>query len=52
MKNNIELRFLNTLPERYKQSINEFVPFLSIIDVMMFNSKREISNLLKKYELI
>lgn len=33
----IELRFLKTKPFEYKQFNNEFVPWLSIIDVMMFN---------------
>jgi hypothetical protein len=50
--NNIELRFLNTLPGKYPQFNNEFIPFLSIIDVMMFNNKNEIQNLLNKFVLI
>jgi len=36
----------------YKQFNNSFVPSLSIIDVMMFNSKQKINELLKDYELI
>ena len=36
----------------YKQFNNEFQSNLSIIDVMMFNSKEEIKQLLNKYELI
>lgn len=51
-KNNIEIHFLNTLSEKYKQNKNDFVPFLSIIDVMMFNNTGEIQNLLNNYELI
>lgn len=51
-KNNIKLHFLNTLPERYPQYNAEFVPFLSIIDVMMFNEKDKISGYLNEYELI
>jgi len=31
---------------------NEFVPNLSILDVMMFNSVEEINEMLGKYELI
>ena len=50
--NNIELHFLNTLPVRYHQFNAEFVPFLSIIDVMMFNNRNDIHNLLNKYELV
>ncbi len=34
----IELRFIKTKPFKYPQFGNEFVPWLSIIDVMMFNS--------------
>ena len=35
----------------YKQLNNEFVPSLSIIDVMMFNSKEQISELLLRYTI-
>lgn len=35
----IELKFLKALPFEYPQSGNPFVPWLSIIDVLMFNSK-------------
>jgi len=41
-KNGIELKFLKTNPFRYNQFSNEFIPFLSVIDVMMFNSKKDI----------
>ena len=51
-KNNIELHFLNTLPERYPQYNNEFVHFLSIIDVMMFNSLDRIQEMLNNFELL
>ncbi|MCK4826994.1 WbqC family protein, partial [bacterium] len=33
----------------YKQFDNEFVPWLSIIDVMMFNSKERIKEYLNYY---
>ncbi len=36
---------------KYKQFNNEFVPWLSIIDVMMFNSKEQIQEYLNKYTL-
>jgi len=48
----INLHFLKTNDVRYKQFNNEFVPSLSIIDVMMFNSKEEINKMLDNYELI
>jgi len=46
-KNGIELRFLRSGLSEYKQSWREkYVEGLSIIDVMMFNSKEEIRTLL------
>lgn len=51
-KNNIELKFLKTVPVSYPQGNNEFIPFLSIIDVMMFNDKTKLSGYLNEYELI
>lgn len=50
-KNNIILSFINTKSIEYCQFNNEFIPSLSIIDVMMFNSPEKISGLLKEYEL-
>lgn len=41
-ESNIELKFLEYIPEPYEQFNNDFVPFLSIIDVMMFNDKDRI----------
>lgn len=52
LKNNIELFFLKSNDIKYKQFNNEFVLWLSIIDVMMFNSKEEIKEMLNQYELI
>jgi hypothetical protein len=48
----IELSFLETKIEPYKQFKNEFVPYLSILDVLMFNSIEEIKSRLNKYELL
>jgi hypothetical protein len=45
--NGLELRFLQANAINYKQFSNEFVPWLSIIDVMMFNRKEEIQNWLR-----
>lgn len=47
----IQLDFITSLPIAYKQFKNEFVPWLSIIDVLMFNNKEEINVFLKKYTL-
>jgi hypothetical protein len=52
LKERIKLNFIKTGDIEYKQFNNEFVPNLSIIDVMMFNSKEEIKEMLNKYELI
>src|SRR5690606_34200096 len=35
----IDLKFVNLIPLPYNQLGNDFVPFLSIIDILMFNSK-------------
>jgi hypothetical protein len=51
-RNNIELKFLKTEPVSYSQGNGEFIPFLSIIDVMMFNSVNSIQGMLNKFELI
>lgn len=48
----IQLHFLKTLPVKYEQFNSEFIPWLSIIDVLMFNSVEEVNVMLDKYELI
>ena len=50
--NNIDLRFLNCKAEPYKQFSNEFMPNLSIIDVLMFNSIEQIQLMLKQFRLV
>lgn len=50
--NNISLKFLQPLISPYKQFGNEFVPGLSIIDVMMFNPPEKIKAMLGEYELV
>lgn len=47
-----ELFFIKSKAIRYTQFKNEFVPWLSIIDILMFNSPEQISVLLKDYELV
>lgn len=47
----INLNFIKTGEICYKQFENEFIPGLSIIDVMMFNSKEKINEMLNNYEL-
>ncbi len=50
--NNLELQFQKSNNISYKQFNNEFVPWLSIVDVLMFNSLDEVKMMLDKYELI
>ncbi|WP_295200220.1 WbqC family protein [uncultured Chryseobacterium sp.] len=48
----INLYFLRPSLLPYQQFNQEFVPWLSIIDVLMFNTKEKINNLLTAYTLI
>lgn len=51
-ENGLKLRFIKARNVAYDQLADtEFVPFLSIIDVMMFNSKDELCELLREYDL-
>lgn len=50
-KENIKLNFVSSNLIEYKQFANEFVPWLSILDVIMFNSVEEIEKMLGKYNL-
>lgn len=52
LKEGIVLHFLNKEEIEYKQFNNIFIPNLSIVDVMMFNSKEEIKGMLTKYTLV
>ena len=47
----MELAFLEVAEVEYKQFRNDFVPHLSIIDVLMFNSKDESNELLNQFVL-
>lgn len=47
----IKLNFINSKEITYSQFGNEFVPNLSIIDTLMFNSKVEVHQMLNKYTL-
>ena len=47
----MRLHFLRSTDTGYKQFTDNFVPWLSIIDIMMFNSKEEIRKLLGSYIL-
>lgn len=51
-KRGIKLKFLKTDSIEYKQYDNEFQSNLSILDVMMFNSKEEVIEMLNRYTLV
>ncbi len=48
----IDLKFIKCNLTSYPQFKNEFIPWLSILDVMMFNSTDEINKMLDNYEFI
>ncbi|MBN1005314.1 WbqC family protein [Amphritea pacifica] len=47
----IELKFIDSYPVEYRQGSNEFIPNLSIIDLLMNCSSEEVVTLLGEYEL-
>lgn len=51
-ENGLILNFIKTKPIVYKQFKDPFIPWLSIIDVMMFNSPEAINKMLNEYELV
>ena len=48
----LELLFIKSRMLSYPQFKNEFMPWLSIIDVLMFNSKDQVKTFLDEYDLI
>lgn len=48
----IELNFIRTNRVEYAQFKNEFIPYLSILDVLMFNDVEQTRHLLGAYELV
>lgn len=51
-ENGIRLNFIQANLREYRQLKNEFVAGLSIIDIMMFNSKEEIKEMLNDFNLV
>lgn len=45
-------KFLKTGEIKYQQFGDKFVPGLSIVDVLMFNSKEEVRKQLQNYTLV
>jgi hypothetical protein len=50
--NGIHLNFIKPRPLEYKQFNGQFIPWLSIIDVMMFNPPEKIREWLNEYDLV
>jgi hypothetical protein len=48
----IRLNFLKSVLSPYSQFQNAFVPWLSVLDILMFNDTEKVTTLLKDYELI
>lgn len=51
-ENGLTLNFIKTRPFIYTQYKNQFIPWLSMIDVMMFNSPDVIHEMLISYDLL
>ena len=51
-KHGITLKFIHPNIRPYKQFYNEFVPGLSILDVIMFNSLETIKEMLNDFSVI
>lgn len=51
-RNDIELSFIRMKNIHYRQFENDFIPHLSILDVMMFNDLERITEMLSEYEII
>ena len=51
-ENGIDLQFIETNPLSYQQFGGEFVSNLSIVDVMMFNSRKSIVAMLAEFTLV
>lgn len=47
-----QLSFIEPGAIEYRQSGNEFVPYLSIIDVLMYNNQQQCQSLLEEYRLV
>lgn len=50
--NGLQLNFIKSNPIEYEQFAYAFVPWLSIIDVLFFNSKEKVKTFLNEYTII
>lgn len=51
-KNDLKLSIIQPRSVSYRQFGNDFVPNLSIIDVLMFNSRADVTKLLSEYDFV
>ncbi len=51
-RHGIDLKFIRTMPIEYQQLDDAFVPWLSILDVMMFNDPAKLGQMLDHYEFV
>ena len=51
-KDGLDLKFIKSKLIQYEQAGNEFIPWLSMLDVIMFNKKDSVIHMLNKYEII
>ena len=51
MDRGVNLYFLESKLITYRQFIQPFVPWLSIVDILMFNTKKQIKTFLNEYDL-
>lgn len=52
LNDGIRLKFLKAEPKPYKQFGETFIPNLSVIDALMFNSREQMHEMLKQYILL
>ena len=48
----VDLKFLQPRMVTYRQLNKNYIPWLSIMDILMFNNKNEIHEMLKEYDLV
>jgi hypothetical protein len=51
-KEGLDLMFVKSPPLNYKQYKNEFIPWLSILDILMFNERQDIIDYTNEYTLV
>lgn len=52
LEQGIQIKFLRSLPVNYQQGKGDYVPWLSIIDVLMYNELPEVRKMLVQTELV